>query len=262
MKIEYKCTKEIQLCTIRNRIPNCTNRTDRPTTAWMNGWTLEIEKKVEVAPGEVSGHTGRKSCNETKLWRRTRGIDDPVNLGPRRITSRSGYESVFPVETAMLFDAAHMDAELLFAMLLEKLPQKIRHLGICKLAPGHLLLVEIADLERFAAGAAAIAFHDSTKDDVDLTDRRQAGDGIEREFLRVDLHTSLFESLAYSRPFEGLPPLHESRRWSPRAQRGLLRPATQQQTVAAGHHQGNQDARVLVTNCVASHAKEPLAGIR
>ena len=36
---------------------------------------------------------------------------------------------------------------------------------------------------------------------------------------------------------------------------------TQQQTLSAGQHQGNQDARVLVTNSVASHANEPLAGI-
>ena len=232
------------------------------TTAQMNSWALQIETKVGVAPGDVSAPTRRKWRIETKLWRRTRGIDDPGEPGPRRITSGSGYESVFSVETAMLLDAAHMDAKLLLPMLVEELPQKIRHLGVCELAPGHLLLVEIADLERFAAGAAAIAFHDSTKDDVDLTDRRQAGDGIERESLRVDLHTSLFESLACSRPFEGLPPLHESRRWSPCAQRGLLRPATKQQTVAAGQHQGNQDARVLVTNCVASHANEPRAGIR
>src|SRR3984957_5605470 len=183
-------------------------------------------------------------------------------LAARRITLRSGYESVFSVGAAMLLDAAHMDAELLFAMLVEELPQKIRHLGIGELAPGHLLLVEIADLEGFAAGAAAIAFHDSTKDDVDLADRGQAGDGIERESLRVDLHTGFFEGLAYSRPLEGLPPLHESGRWSPCAPRGLVRPSAQQQTVAAGQHQGNQDARILVRNYAASHAKEPLAGIR
>src|ERR1700722_19856302 len=136
-------------------------------------------------------------------------------LAARRITLRSGYESVFSVGAAMLLDAAHMDAELLFALLVEELPQKIRHLGIGELAPRHLPFAEKADLEGFAAGAAAIAFHDSAKHDVDLTDRRQAGDGIEREWLRLDLHTGFFEGLAYRSPFEGLPPLHESRRWSP-----------------------------------------------
>jgi len=179
----------------------------------------------------------------------------------RGITSRSGHEVVFKMETAMRLDAAHVDAKLLLAMLEEELPQKIRHFGIGELVPGHVLLTEIADLERFGAGPAAVAFHDTTKDDVNLADggQAEAGYAIEHKFLGVDLYTGLFESLACSGLFEGLTPLHEPGRRSPGAQRGLVRSPTQQQAIAACQHQGNEDSRVLIPNCAACPAKEPLA---
>src|SRR5712675_20380 len=182
--------------------------------------------------------------------------------GARGISSRPGHEAVFTVGPAMLLEATRMNAKPLLAMLAEEVPQKIRRLGIGELVPRHILFAEIADIERFTAGLAAIVFDDTTKDDVDLADRGQAGYFIEQEFLRVDLYTGLFESLACSSVLEGFTPLYEPGRWSPFAQRGCMRSPTQQQTIAACQHQGNQDPRVLVTNGIARPAEEPLAGIR
>jgi len=54
----------------------------------------------------------------------------------------------------------------LLPMLVEELPQKIRHLGIGELAPGHLLLVEIADFEAIRCRGGSYRFPPhSSKDD-------------------------------------------------------------------------------------------------